>query len=134
MISSPVTIYFDGACPLCSREIAHYRKKDTAGRLRYVDIASPSFDAAAHGLDAKRVQKLMHVQLPDGKFATGVDAFIAIWNVLPGYEVMGKVAKLPLVKPLLHLAYRAFAAVRPHLPKRHKPGDKTSCPDDRCAV
>lgn len=130
MEREPLTIYFDGACPLCSREIAHYRKKDTAGRLRYVDIASPSFDAAAYGLDKDRVKKVMHVRLPDGKMVTGVDAFIAIWSELPGYGALAKLAHLPLVNPLLHVGYHIFAALRPYLPKRHR----TDCPDDRCTA
>jgi predicted DCC family thiol-disulfide oxidoreductase YuxK len=127
---TPTTVYFDGACPLCSREIAHYRRRDPGGCLRLIDIADPHFDAAAHGLSAERVNQVMHVRRPDGSLATGVDAFIAIWDALPGYGVLSKVAALPGVHLLLRGGYRVFAAVRPYLPRRQVP----ACHDGSCQV
>ena len=50
MANPQLTVFFDGACPICSREIAHYRRRDSEGRLRLVDIAAPSFDAAAEAM------------------------------------------------------------------------------------
>jgi len=35
-----LTVYFDGACPLCRREIAHYRSRDRAARIAFLDIAA----------------------------------------------------------------------------------------------
>lgn len=124
------TVYFDGACPLCSREIAHYRRRDRQGRLRFIDIADPHFDAAAEGLDAARVHQVMHVRRPDGSLATGVDAFIAIWAALPGYGRLACAAATPGIHGLLRAGYRLFAAVRPYLPRRQV----SSCSDGSCAV
>ena len=130
MTTQPVTVYFDGACHLCSREIEHYRDKDQSGKLCFVDISLPSFDAPTVGLDRQLVQKLMHVRLPDGTMVTGVDAFVAIWNVLPGYSGLSRVAKLPVVNLILRGGYRCFAAIRPLLPKR----PSSECTDGSCAV
>lgn len=118
MRADPLTVYYDGACPLCSREINHYRQKDTAGRLRLVDIAAPGFDAGAAGLDPVAVNKFLHVRLPDGALVTGLLAFTAIWDVLPGFGLLARAARLPLINPLLRAGYRVFAALRPYLPKR----------------
>jgi len=118
MTAESLTIYYDGACPLCSREIEHYRSKDSAGRLRLVDIAAPGFDARAAGLDPVAVNKFLHVRLPDGALVTGLAAFTAIWDVLPGFGLLARAARLPLINPLLRGGYRAFAALRPYLPKR----------------
>lgn len=129
MRADPLTVYYDGACPLCSREIDHYRKKDTAGRLRLVDIAAPGFDARAAGLDPAAVNKFLHVRLPDGELVTGLAAFTAIWDVLPGFGLLARAARLPLVNPLLRGGYRVFAAVRPYLPRRRAAECATgSCP------
>lgn len=122
------TLFYDGDCPLCSREIAHYRLK-TAGldSVQYVDIADPAFDAAAHGLDPVRVHKVMHVKAGDQVF-TAVDAFIAIWKAVPGYGRMARLAAFPLVKPFLTLGYHAFALVRPWLPRSKRECDTGKCP------
>ena len=130
MDTGSLTVYYDGGCPLCSREIEHYRQKDTAGRLRLVDIAAPDFDARAAGVDAQAVNKLFHVRLPDGTLVTGLAAFTAIWDVLPGFGALTRAARLPLISPLLRSGYRVFAALRPYLPKQHP----TECNNGTCAT
>lgn len=30
------TVFFDGGCPMCRREIAHYQRLDAAGRIRWL--------------------------------------------------------------------------------------------------
>jgi predicted DCC family thiol-disulfide oxidoreductase YuxK len=125
-----LTVYYDGACHLCSREIDHYRKVDRDGQLRLVDISAAEFRAEAVGLDAEQVQKVMHVRLADGTLATGLQAFIAIWQVLPGFGRLAKLAQAPVLNPLMRGGYRAFAAIRPYLPKRARP----DCPDGSCKV
>lgn len=132
MTAKPLTVYYDGACHLCSREIEHYRKLDPAHRLRFVDISDLRFSAEAEGLDARAIRKEMHVRLPSGELAVGVPAFIAIWEALPGrgFELLAKAARLPLVNPLLRGGYQIFAAIRPLLPKRQR----VACADGSCAI
>ncbi|MBL8631799.1 MAG: DUF393 domain-containing protein [Myxococcales bacterium] len=129
MSTSQVTVYFDGACHLCSREIEHYRQKDREGKLRFVDISLSEFSAETEGLDPVRVQQVMHVRLPDGVLVTGVDAFVEIWKVLPGFAGLAKMAKLPGIHLGLRVGYQGFAAIRPLLPRR-----KRECADGGCAV
>jgi predicted DCC family thiol-disulfide oxidoreductase YuxK len=119
-------IYYDGKCRICSAEMEYYRKIDRAARLGLVDISTPDFVAEGHGLDSKKVQKFMHARRPDGTLVTGVDAFIAIWDVIPGWRTMATVARSPLARPFLEMGYRLFAEVRPYLPK------KKSCDDNVC--
>ncbi len=37
---SKTEVYFDGACPLCRREISLYRKLDKEGVISWVDVAN----------------------------------------------------------------------------------------------
>ncbi len=113
-----LTIYFDGACHLCSREINHYRKKDHQQQIRFVDISRSNFVATQEHLDPIEVQRVMHVRLPNGQLRTGVDAFVAIWQTLPGYGGFAKAAQNPIAYRLLNIGYAGFAKVRPLLPKR----------------
>ena len=130
MTENRLTVYYDGECHLCSREIEHYRKKDTAHRLRLIDISDPHFTAAAAGLDSKAVRRELHVRLPSGELAVGLPAFVAIWDALPGFGPLAKLARLPVINPLLRGGYQLFAAVRPYLPKRQR----EECVDGKCAI
>ncbi len=111
-------VYFDGACHLCSREIEHYRKHTAEAGLEFIDIAHPAFSARAEGLDPVRVNREMHVRDVNGKLHYGVDAFIELWRVMPGYARLSKIAKLPWINPFLQVGYHAFAKIRPYLPKK----------------
>lgn len=127
MNATTLTLFYDGLCPLCSREIDHYRRRAAGDPLVvFVDITDPVFDAAAHGLDAGRIHRTMHVKVGD-EVRTGVDAFIAIWDHLAGLRWLARVARFPGVYHLLRIGYALFARARPLLPHRRR-----SCPDDVC--
>lgn len=112
------TVYYDGLCHLCSREIDHYRKQRGSEDLRFMDITGASFDATAEGVDPVQVHKVMHVRRKDGTLATGVNAFIEIWKILPKYNWAARLAVRPLPSLVLKVGYEAFAAIRPFLPRK----------------
>lgn len=118
-------LLYDGACHLCSREITLYKKHNTGKTVGFVDISAAGFDACAWGVDPKAVHKHMHVRRPDGTFAKGLDAFVAVWQVLPGYKWLARVAQTPGVASVLRAGYRIFAELRPYLPKRRQ--TETTC-------
>ena len=105
-------VFFDGACPLCRREIAHYRRVDRAQRLRWVDAATETKVLAAHGLDMERAMAELHVLDGNGGWHRGVDAFLVIWSRLPAYRWLARLVSAPGLRPLLGYAYRHFAAWR----------------------
>ena len=37
----PLTVFFDGACPICAREIAVMKRLDRHGRLFFCDFSRP---------------------------------------------------------------------------------------------
>jgi predicted DCC family thiol-disulfide oxidoreductase YuxK len=115
----PTTIYYDGLCHLCSREIDHYKKNPASHQIRFVDITHKDFNATQEGLDPFAVHKAMHVKTSTGEVKTGVDAFRAIWQVLPGYSLLYKITGVAALRPILDLGYKIFAEqIRPRLPKR----------------
>lgn len=122
-------VYFDGLCPLCSREIAHYQRRDRECALEYIDISSPAFSAAAEGLVQAELERYFHVRGSDGKMYVGLDGFVKIWETVPGFRLLAAIGKNPVARPLLRLAYRLFARIRPYLPRR-----KQECGSDVCGT
>ncbi len=44
-----IKMLYDGDCPLCMREVNMLRRRDAGiGRIEFVDIASPDYDASAN--------------------------------------------------------------------------------------
>ena len=113
-----LTLYYDGLCPLCSREIEMYRKKDLGDVLSFIDITRNGFSAEKEGLDPLRVKQVFHVRKPDGTLLTGVDAFAEIWRVLPGFKALHWLSQQSISRPLMNLGYQIFAQLRPFLPRK----------------
>lgn len=108
------TVYFDGACPLCRREIAHYQRVDSEFALRFVDVSAPNA-ATPDGVDRQQALARFHVRAGDGRVLSGAAAFVAVWAALPGWRWAARVARLPGAHWLLELGYRAFLPLRPYL-------------------
>ena len=50
---APIRVYYDGACPICSREIAFYRARPGAQGFAWVDATSCDLDALGPGLGTR---------------------------------------------------------------------------------
>ncbi|MEJ1933154.1 DUF393 domain-containing protein [Nostoc sp. NIES-2111] len=109
-----LTVYFDGACPLCSAEIGHYAGLAGSERLCFVDVSAPGAEV---GPDLPRTSALrrFHVRRADGRLLSGAPAFVAIWETLPAWRPAARLARLPGVVSLLELGYRLFLPARPLL-------------------
>lgn len=127
----PLTVFYDGSCPVCSREIGRYRREKHEGRLRFVDITASDFDPSVYGRSREQFLEQLHVRDADGRFFVGVDAFPPIWRALPGsaYRVLAGLVSIPGIHLLATLGYRLFARIRPRLPGR---GNR--CREDSCHV
>jgi len=123
----PLTVLYDGACPLCRREIAHAQglaRRQGDETLCFVDISST--DACPMPADERAaLLARFHVQQADGSRLSGAAAFVAMWRRLPGWRRVARIADLPGGLAALELAYRGFLRVRPGmqaLARRLEPG------------
>ena len=125
----PLTVFYDGSCIVCSREIEGYRRKAHQDRLRFVDISDPGFTPQRYGRTLDQFMAQLHVRDAGGRFFLGVDAFPIIWQALPdlGYRWLGQLIGFPGLHLLAVLGYKAFARLRRYLPKRQR-----DCPDGVC--
>ena len=106
-------VYFDGACPLCRREIAHYRGQEGAAAIVWVDAAN--CDPAALGVDLARDAALtrLHARRADGSLVSGVAAFAMIWSRLHAYRWLVRFVSRRPVLTVLDVGYSAFLRLRP---------------------
>lgn len=72
--SWPLTLYYDGDCPLCAREIELLRRHAVPQRLLLVDIASADFDPTLLGRSLPEMQARLHARWADGEWLLGLDA------------------------------------------------------------
>lgn len=128
----PLRVLYDGSCSVCNKEMEHYRKKDRDGRLAFIDITAPEFAPERSGFSLKALMHEMHAIDDRGTVFRGVEAFWAIWQAFPASRplgALGRIIQLPVVNALARLAYLAFAALRPYLPKTGK-----ECVGGTCSV
>ncbi len=107
---SRVTVWHDGACPLCRREIALMRRLDRRGRIAFVDASV----AESCPLDRAALLARFHA-MEDGRMLSGAAAFAAMWRAIPVLRPIGLLARYRPVLALLERGYLSFLKVRPRL-------------------
>jgi predicted DCC family thiol-disulfide oxidoreductase YuxK len=117
-----VTVLYDGACPLCRREIGLYQRADGAEGIAWQDVSPPDADPGC--ISREEAMRRFHVIDETGQLRSGADAFIALWLSLPRWRWLGRIASLPPLPWLLERAYRGFLVIRPAMQRlaARKPG------------
>ncbi len=129
----PLTLYYDGDCPLCAREIALLRRRAPAEQLQLVDISSGTFDAATLGLSHQAMQVRLHARFADGRWVTGLDATLWSWRAAGLGRWAAPLNSRPL-RPLLEVVYRLFCTLRPHLEWLPHPDASRRCRSNSCST
>ena len=138
----PLTVLYDGACPLCRREIGVYRGLQPLRLDSPVCFADVS-DAALPlppGTTREQLMARFHVRGRDGELLSGAQAFLALWAALPGWRWLARVGRLPGAAWVMERAYRLCLRWRPALqrwafrldpPRLQRPGpDRPNSPDN----
>jgi predicted DCC family thiol-disulfide oxidoreductase YuxK len=107
----PLTLLYDGACPVCSLEMDHLRQRDDAGRLVFVDITAPGFEAGRWGTTQAELDAEMHGVTPQGAHLVGLVALRAAYAAVGLGWVLKPTGWGPLA-PLADAGYRWFARHR----------------------
>ena len=102
------TLYYDGNCPLCMREVRLLQRIAGPG-LVLQDLHT----APEHRGEPTRLEKLstLHLQTGSGRWLTGVDATVRAWSHTR-WGFLFRVLRWPLVGALADIAYRYWARKR----------------------
>ena len=112
-----VEVFYDGACPLCLREIKLLQRLDVKGRIRFTDIASPDFSASDYGRTRNQFMDEIHGRFPDGRWIIGVEVFRQLYASV-GFRLLVWPTRLPTISHALDFGYQVFAKHRLRLTGR----------------
>ncbi len=117
-----VSVLYDGACPLCRREIALYRGLLSERAVCFVDVSAAL--ALPPATTREQLLARFHVQRADGTLVSGADAFLTLWALLPGWRWLARIGRLPGMAWVMERVYRLFLRWRPALQwVAHRLGD-----------
>lgn len=117
-----LTVFFDGACPMCRREIAYYQRMDKTRVVAWQDVSvtAPLLECP-DGLCQADLMRRFHVMDSAGQVFSGAAGFAHLWSVLPApWPLLGRFAGFPGLVQMLELAYRGFLPMRPWLQRRFR--------------
>ncbi len=109
------TVFYDGGCPLCRREINFYQKRRGAEAINWVDVANNNGDVSLSNMSQCDVIARFHVMDENGSTYNGARAFAQLWRRLRAFRWAGNfITVWPLNWAFEHL-YNFFLNFRPVL-------------------
>ena len=70
-----LTIFFDGGCPLCKREVDFLNSRNQMGYLKFIDIDSSDFSFDKYGITYKQAMEWIHTVRKDGSIIKHIIVF-----------------------------------------------------------
>ena len=104
-----ITVFYDGKCGLCSREIGHYMKICPSTTFIWYDIANEPHHLKKINVSQSDALRRLHVSDQTGSIYVGIDAFIVIWKKLPRWRLLASICAVPGVRSILSSLYNKFA-------------------------
>ena len=107
-----ITVYFDGVCGMCSKEINHYKKISQTGVFDWIDVAANPNAMIKYNIPQAEALLFLHAVDTNGEIHIGSEAFALIWKHLPNWNILGRIISFPVIKPLSKKIYIWFAKRR----------------------
>jgi predicted DCC family thiol-disulfide oxidoreductase YuxK len=106
-----LTVWFDGGCALCTREISLMRMLDRNRVISFVDITT---DGSVCPINPAELLARFHAE-ENGVLFSGAAAFAAMWRAIPILRPLGLAARNPHILAVLERIYVMFLRHRPKL-------------------
>ena len=134
-----LTILYDGACPLCLREVRFLEGRDgqcnaAQPQLAFVDIDAPDYLPAAHaGITYPEAMGRIHAVAADGTVLRDVAVFHRAYQLI-GLGWLYAPTRWPLLGPLANSLYRLWASARLRLTGRPSLEQLCAEREGRCRI
>ena len=106
-----LTLYYDGACPLCQAEILFLSGRNQDGLLDFIDINSERYDPILVGVSCEQALAAMYAQYADGVLIHGAKVFPEAYR-RANLPFLAWLFSRPYLQPIFNIAYRIFAKFR----------------------
>jgi predicted DCC family thiol-disulfide oxidoreductase YuxK len=107
-----LTVWDDGACPLCSREIKVLKRLDRRLAIEFIDASK----GQPQDCPVSQADLLARFHAREGdRLLSGAAAFAAAFRRIPLLRPVGELARLPLLDRAFERLYLLFLRVRPRL-------------------
>ena len=112
MSEPSLTLLYDGACPLCLREVTFLKRRDPHGRLAFVDVDRHAYDPAQwRGISYRDAMARIHAIRADGEILKDVAVFREAYRCV-GLGWIYAPTEWPLIGLLIDRIYALWASQR----------------------
>jgi predicted DCC family thiol-disulfide oxidoreductase YuxK len=112
-MTAKLTVWYNTKCPVCNAGINWQRgrlvRAARAGGIEFRDINLEPDVLSRFGAGVNDVRRRLHGVDADGKFYAGIDCAIAIWRRTPDDAWLGRISRVPGVRPVAGFGYNRFA-------------------------
>ena len=106
--SKALTVYYDGGCPICAREVGMYQSLRGAESIKWVNLNKLPDGEIAPGVTKKNALTRFHAVDYKGNIHVGGAAFAELWCMLPKFRILGALCTRWPFRALLDHSYRCF--------------------------
>ncbi|HHF0508604.1 TPA: thiol-disulfide oxidoreductase DCC family protein [Vibrio antiquarius] len=102
-----LTIFYDGTCPLCAKEMHALKRRYVKQAIKIVDIYSDDFSDYPQ-IDAQKANTILHALNDNNELILGLDVTHRAWQLV-GRGWLYAPLRWPLLKPIADWLYLRFA-------------------------
>ena len=127
-----LTIFFDGGCPLCKREVDFMQSRNQKGFLEFIDINSSDFSYRFNNIITyKKAMEKIHALKSDGSIIKNIKVFQEAYDLI-GLGWIYAPTKIPIFEKFFEFIYGLWAKYR--LKITFRPSIEKLCEERGCDI
>ena len=127
-----LTIFFDGGCPLCKREVDFLQSRNQKGYLSFIDINTSDFYLdLKYGITYKQAMERIHALKSDGSVIKDIKVFQEAYTLI-GLGWIYTPTKFPIFDKFIEFIYGIWAKYR--LKLTFRPSIEKLCTEKGCEL